>query len=127
MTLAYALPVLAQTVRLQDNVPPNATRLRPSAPAEPSTILSLSIAFLPRDQAGMDVLLAAQQDPGSALYHKWLTPEEFSARFGPAEKDFTSVSKWLNTSGFQISGGSPQEGLIRFTGYVATRRNEHST
>src|SRR3954453_5311459 len=28
-------------------------------------------------QAALDELLAAQQDPKSAEYHRWLTPEEF--------------------------------------------------
>ena len=49
LVLSFALPASAQTVRLQGNVPPDATRLSPVAPAASSTILDLSIAFLPRD------------------------------------------------------------------------------
>src|SRR5579863_7087534 len=35
-----------------------------------------------RGSAALDALLEAQQRPGSALYHRWLTPTGFAARFG---------------------------------------------
>ena len=43
-------------------------------------------------EADLDALIAAQQDPDSPLYHKWLTPEEFGARFGLADSDIATVA-----------------------------------
>src|SRR6266567_733804 len=44
----------------------------------------ISIAFsrTPAQEADLQALLAAQQDPTSPLYAKWLTPDEFGARLG---------------------------------------------
>src|SRR4051794_23632990 len=38
-------------------------------------------------QADLEALLKAQQDPSSPQYHKWLTPDQFAARFGMAQSD----------------------------------------
>src|SRR5262245_8238127 len=47
-------------------------------------LTGMSIVFnrTAAQQADLDALLAAQQDPNSPLYHQWLTPEQFGARFG---------------------------------------------
>ena len=46
-------------------------------------------------QASLESLLDAQQNPASPQYHQWLTPEEFGARFGPADADVQKVTDWL--------------------------------
>src|SRR5579859_5556683 len=42
-------------------------------------------------QADLDALLGAQQDPASPQYHQWLTPDQFAARFGMAQADLDKV------------------------------------
>src|SRR5580693_9472394 len=40
--------------------------------------------YLPlRDRDGAESLLGQLHDPNSASYHQWLTPAQFSERFGP--------------------------------------------
>lgn len=56
--------------------------------------------------------------PGSATHHQWLTPEEFGARFGPADSDIQQVSGWLSGMGFQVAGTSKGKTLIEFSGTV---------
>jgi len=53
------------------------------------------VALRGRDPGGLRALLAAQQDPASPAYHRWLTPAEFGARFGPAPRDLHRVERWL--------------------------------
>jgi hypothetical protein len=50
----------------------------------------------------MDVLVAQQQDPKSLKFHKWLTPEQFAARFGPTHNDMQKITDWLKAQGLQI-------------------------
>jgi len=50
----------------------------------------------------LDLLLAQQQDPASANYHKWLTPEQFADRFGLPAGDMKKVTDWLKSQGLQI-------------------------
>src|SRR5215475_15517063 len=70
-------------------------------------------------EADLDALIAAQQDPSSPLYHKWLTPEEFGARFGLADSDIATVQSWLEQQGFTVSSVSPSKSHITFSGTIA--------
>ncbi|HEX5431794.1 MAG TPA: protease pro-enzyme activation domain-containing protein, partial [Bryobacteraceae bacterium] len=70
----------------------------------------------PEQQAGLDRLLAAQQDPSSPQYHKWLTPEQFAQRFGPSQADLAKVSAWLASQGLTIEDAARGRGWIHFSG-----------
>src|SRR5208282_936313 len=118
--VAFAGTASAQTVPLQGTVSPDALKLPTFGDAPSTQTLPLQIWFKPRNQAKLNALLAAQQNPKSPLYHKWLTPEEYTKLFGPTEADFNKVSHWLTNEGFQVTGGSPAEGAIKFNGSVLT-------
>ena len=62
--------------------------------------------FLPlqhRDQ--LQQLLADQQDSKSAMYHHWLTPEEFNARFAAGASQISAIQKQLGGYGLTAIGG----------------------
>ncbi len=65
-------------------------------------------------QADLSTLLAAQQNPASALYHHWLTPDQFAARFGVADADIAKTQVWLQAQGFQVSGTSRSRDRVTF-------------
>ena len=70
-------------------------------------------------QADLQQLLAAQQDPSSPEYHKWLTPEQYAARFGMSQGDLDRVTSWLQSEGFsgiRVSRGHTQ---VSFSGTAA--------
>jgi subtilase family serine protease len=69
-------------------------------------------------QSQRDALLAALQNPGSPAYHRWLTPEDYAARFGASEQDVARVTRWLETQGFEVSGPSRPRTSLRFSGSV---------
>lgn len=54
----------------------------------------------PEQEAALANLLAAQQDPNSPLFHKWLTPEQYGTPFGPADADVQTITVWLTANGF---------------------------
>jgi subtilase family serine protease len=70
-------------------------------------------------QAALDKLLADQQDPRSASYHKWLTPEQYAARFGMSDGDLAKVSAWLSSQGLKVEGYSRGRTQIFFSGNAA--------
>ena len=70
-------------------------------------------------QADLTALLAAQQNPASPLYHQWLTPAQFGARFGMSTADLAKVEAWLRQQGFAIERIAPSRDRIRFSGTVA--------
>lgn len=118
--VAFAHPALAQTVQMQGAVSPDALKLPTFGDLPSAQSLPLRISFKPRNQDRLDALLAAQQDPKSPQYHKWLTPGEYSQRFGITQDQFDRLSRWLTSQGFRITGGSPAEGFIAFDGSVLT-------
>ena len=69
-------------------------------------------------EADLKALLAAQQDPASPLYHQWLTPDQYAARFGMAQADIEKVEAWLQQQGFSIDSVSRSHNMIHFSGTV---------
>ncbi|MDE3186156.1 MAG: Ig-like domain repeat protein [Acidobacteriota bacterium] len=92
-----------------------------AGPMSPGTRLeSISIVFnrSAAQQADLDALLAAQQNPASPLYHQWLTPDQFAARFGMAQSDIDKVRLWLQQQGFSVDYTARSRNMIRFSGTV---------
>ncbi|HTO08119.1 MAG TPA: protease pro-enzyme activation domain-containing protein [Myxococcota bacterium] len=81
----------------------------------------LALVFKPSagQAAELEALLAAQQDPSSAQYHQWLTPDEFAARFGMSDADLANVTGWLSAHGFRVHGASRSRQELYFSGSVA--------
>lgn len=81
-------------------------------------IAGISIVFnrTPAQQSALSALIAAQQDPSSPLYHQWLTPDQFAARFGMAQSDLNKVQSWLERQGFQVDSIARSRNMIRFSG-----------
>jgi subtilase family serine protease len=69
-------------------------------------------------QADLEALIAAQQNPSSPEYHQWLSPDQFAARFGMAQSDLDKVQAWLQQQGFSIDGVARSRNQIRFSGTV---------
>ena len=73
----------------------------------------------PAQQADLDKLLAEQQDPHSANYRKWLTPEQYAARFGMSASDLAQVTSWLKSQGLTVNGFSRARTRVFFSGTAA--------
>ena len=61
-------------------------------------------------------LIENQQNKKSSSYLQWLTPDEFGAKFGPADSDIAAVTNWLTASGFQVTQVSNGRTVIEFNG-----------
>jgi kumamolisin len=116
-TAANSTPV----VRLQ-NRPTALDPLMARAKAAPSDkVMTMELEFAVRNQAELDKLMAAIEDPHSPRYHQWVTPEEMHTRFGETQAEFQAVKQWLQSQGMMIIDGSfgTNEDFIRFSGTVA--------
>src|SRR5262245_20092687 len=67
------------------------------------------IGLCGRDEAGLRALLAAQQDPASSEYRRWLTPQEFGRRFGASPRALKRVERWLRADGCRIRRGRSRQ------------------
>jgi subtilase family serine protease len=107
-----------QLVRLKGNVHPLA---RPEfdqgiAPADlPAQRLLLVLKRSPDQESALAQLLLDQQNKSSASFHNWLTPEQFGAEFGLADKDIQTIVSWLQMHGFQVGRIAKGKNLIEFS------------
>ncbi len=53
--------------------------------------------------AELAALRRAQQDPASPDFRRWLTPEEYGARFGQPAATYAELSSWLRAHGFTVT------------------------
>jgi len=67
-------------------------------------------------QSALDALIAAQHDPHSPRFHRWLTPREFGENFGVADADIAAATSWLVAQGFAVNGIYPNRMQIDFSG-----------
>ena len=86
-----------------------------SAPLHIAVILSRDASA----QAAFDQLVANQQNPNSAFYRQWLTPQQVGQFFGPTANDLAAVSSWLTSQGLKIDSVSPSGLIIRASGTMA--------
>jgi uncharacterized protein (TIGR03437 family) len=85
-------------------------------PAMPMPYIVLLIQPAEAQQADLAQLLAGQQNPSSAFYHQWLTPEEFASRFGLSSADHSKVVAWLTSSGLTVKQSARGRNWIAFSG-----------
>ncbi len=116
-------PILAeQTVRLAAGVPLQARSEFDQGAVDPSFKLThmtlLTVPSAAQRQA-LTRLLAQQQDPHSAYYHKWLTPEQYADRFGLSQNDIRKLATWLQSQGFTVVSAARGRNWIVFTGTAA--------
>ncbi len=80
----------------------SATRQASQAASQTVQRVLLLLQGSAAQQKALDALLDAQQTPGSAEFHQWLTPAEFAARFAPTAAQMTAVTTWLAAQGFSV-------------------------
>ena len=108
-----------QVVTLMDNVHPMARGEFEAGTLASETHLSRMMMTLQpsaQQQEELDELVQEQHDPKSPLYHQWLTPAQYGARFGASAQDLTQVTTWLKSHGLTIDEVPAGNRLILFSG-----------
>ena len=82
--------------------------------------MRLDIVLPLRNRAELENFLQELYDPSSPSYRRFLTVQEFTARFGPSQEDYDAVIRFAKTNGFTVVGGSRDGMDVQLTGSVAT-------
>src|SRR5476649_3006567 len=141
VALMFSFSVFAQTAprqSLHGHVPAAIARynLQPTGRLPGTNQLRLAIGLPLRDEAGLDDFLRQLYDPASVNYRKYLSPEEFAARFGPTESDYAAVIDFARTNGFVITATYGNRLLVDVAGpasaventfHIALRTYRHPT
>jgi len=85
-----------------------------------SQIMQLDVVLPLRDQAGLDAFLKDVYDPTSFSYRRFLTPTEFTERFGPSQENYDAVIAFVKANGFEVTGGSRDGMEVQIKGPVSS-------
>ena len=113
----FAVAAQAQTTgkqRLHGHLPEAVARfhLQPAGPLSATQHLNLAIGLPLRNQEALDHLLQQLYDPASPRFHQYLTPEQFTERFGPTEQDYQAVIDFAEANGLTVTGTHPNRVVV---------------
>lgn len=97
---ASAAPVTQKT--LKGHVLPNVRHLAPLGRVSNTQQLRLAIGLSLPNQEQLTAFLGQLYDPANPNYHHYLTPQEFTERFGPSASDYQAVIDFAAANGFKI-------------------------
>ena len=80
--------------------------------------LRLAIGLPLRDPGGLQQFLAQLYDPASTNYHHYLSPTEFTERFGPTAADYQMVKDFARTNGLSVTDTHTNRLLLDVEGSV---------
>ena len=81
--------------------------------------LNLAISLPLRQKQALARFLNELYDPASANYRRFLTPEQFAQRFGPAKEDYQVLVEFARANGFTVTAEHPNRTLLDVNGSVA--------
>ena len=81
--------------------------------------LQLDVVLPIRDQAGLDAFLADLYSSTVPNYKHFLTPSEFTEKFGPTQHDYDAVVRYLENYGLAVVGGSRDGMEVQVKGPVS--------
>ena len=85
-----------------------------------SSKLRVVIGLTPPKMAEEEQFLKELQDPKSPNFHKWLTAEQWNARFSPAPEDEQAVVDWAKSQGLTVTQRYPNRLIVDVEGTSAT-------
>jgi kumamolisin len=68
--------------------------------------MNLDLVLPLSNQAGLDAFLQDIYNPASPNFHHYVTPAEFTERFGPTQANYDALVNFVKESGFEVVGGS---------------------
>jgi len=67
-----------------------------------SSTVTTTVYLAGQDPAAMTAYAAAVSDPANASYHRYLTPQQFQARYGASAQQISAIEAWLRGAGLSI-------------------------
>lgn len=109
----------AQRQILHGHVPRSVNHLKLSAIARLPSDAKLQLAIGLPFNDGLTNFLKDLYTPGNANFRKYLTPAQFTEKFGPSEQDYQALIEFAKTNGFAVTSTHPNRKLLDITASVA--------
>ncbi|GAA2276990.1 MULTISPECIES: S53 family peptidase [Kitasatospora] len=118
-TTAYAAPaphVSAPRVALPNTVTPAVAHSQKQGDVPAAQQISVAVSLKLRNTAQLDRFLAAVNDKHSPQYGHYLTPAQFTERFGPTQADVAQVRSYLEGQGLKVTSVSANRQVVNASG-----------
>ena len=109
----------ANTRMLHGHVPSVVKSLVSVSSLPVSNRMDLAIGLRMRDPNGLTTFLEQLYDPASPHYRNYLTPKQFTDRFGPTEADYQAVIRFAERNGLRVTATHPNRMVLDVSGSVA--------
>ena len=104
---------------LSAHVPAEAKLATPLGRLPGDRRLNLAIGLPLRHTEALTDLLRQLYDPTHPRYHQYLTPDQFTAEFGPTEQDYEAVIAFAQANGLWVMTVHPNRVVLDVSGTVA--------
>ncbi|MFG2841825.1 protease pro-enzyme activation domain-containing protein [Kitasatospora sp. NPDC048296] len=116
---AATAPHATPRVALPNTVNPAVAHSEKKGDVPAEQQISVAVSLKLRNADALDRFLTAVTTPGSPQFGKYLTPEQFSAQFGPAQQDVEKVKAYLAAQGLTVGDVSANRQVINAHGTAA--------
>lgn len=106
----------SQATELKGHIPSNLSKIQRVSHMDTNQELSLSLGLPLHNQTDLDQLLADLYNPSSPNYHKFLSVDEFTARFGPTPSEYAAVVAYAASNHLQVLSSHPNRLVIDVRG-----------
>ncbi len=105
--------------QLAGSAVPFTSHTRPVSAVADTTRLTVQVWLRDSQLAAAARYATAVSTPGGKLYHHYLSPDAYTARFGATRAAASAVGSWLRGKGFTGIAADPQRNYVRATGAAA--------
>ncbi len=131
LTLALLLSVaisaqllLASNIQvIANNTPQIPANARNLGPENINKNMTVTLWLKQHNEAEFDRLVQSMYQKGSVNYHKWLTKEQYAARFAPTAQEAVAVRDYLSAHGLKIASVDKSNHFVVAQGRVADVQN----
>jgi len=120
----------SKMVALAGNTRPEATSANDRgavADSLPLEHIQLQLRRSTEQTEAVERAIADLQNPKSPNFHKWLTAEQFGAKYGASQADIDTVTAWLASHGFTVNQVYPNGLVVDFSGNAGEIRRTFQT
>ncbi|MGA5817089.1 protease pro-enzyme activation domain-containing protein [Kitasatospora sp. NPDC094028] len=117
VSTAQAAP--APRVALTNTVNPAVAHSEKKGDVPAEQQISVAVSLKLRNTEALDHFLTAVTTPGSPQFGKYLTPEQFTAQFGPTQQDVAQVKAYLAAQGLTVTEVSANRQVVSAHGTTA--------
>jgi len=112
-TMSFAATIIP------NSVPPYLSKATNLGAEDPARVVNVTVRLALHNRAGRDLLLQQLYSRTSPMYHKWLTPDQYAARFAPTSQEAAQVQDFLKSQGLNIIATNKYNYTVTAQGQVS--------